>query len=241
MIKSCNNSNIWDGFDKFYCISVDERSDRREEALKQFESLGLKDKVEFFIVKKHPVDSEQGIFESHIQCIKKGLDQNARTIVIFEDDVVFDRFEITRLQRSVEFLSLCQDWGIFFFGCLVSNNKETDNDCILKIKYRSLTHAYVISNHFARIVSNQKWNHIAYDEMLRNIQHNFFAIYPSFAFQSNSTTDNDKYLKLDQFRRVFGGLKIIQKMNEFFHRNKPVIIATHALVICIFICLMLLN
>ena len=83
------STNYWDYFDKIYCISLDERLDRREEAKTQFDKVGLLKYVEFIIVKKHPHDSEEGIFESHIACINKGLAAGAGNIVIFEDDILF--------------------------------------------------------------------------------------------------------------------------------------------------------
>ena len=83
------SAEYWEYFDKFYCISLNERSDRREDAKIQFEKIGLSDKVEFVIVKKHPHNSEQGIFESHMSCVKKGILAGANHIVIFEDDILF--------------------------------------------------------------------------------------------------------------------------------------------------------
>ena len=55
-------AKYWDYFDKFYCISLDERADRRGEAKRQFGRIGLLEKVEFVIVKKHSQNIEQGIF-----------------------------------------------------------------------------------------------------------------------------------------------------------------------------------
>ena len=71
----------WDYFDKIYCISLEERPDRQKEAGLQFNDVGLSNKVEFVIVKKHPDDCEQGIYESHILCMKKGIQAGADTIV----------------------------------------------------------------------------------------------------------------------------------------------------------------
>lgn len=240
MIKCSDNSNVWDCFDKIYCISVEERQDRRQEAYKQFESIGLKGKVEFFIVQKHPKDSEQGIFESHILCIRKGLEQNAGTIAVFEDDIVFDRFDPDRLKKSIDYMASLKKWGILFFGCLFSQPKRTDCDAVLKINYRSLTQGYVISGDYAREIATLTWEGISYDGMLRDIQKNYYAVYPSFAFQSNAVTDNDKYVQLDRFRRFMGGLHRIQVMNEFYNLNKTVILAIHALCLAIVIGLMLL-
>ena len=241
MIKYSDNSDVWDCFDTFYCISIEERFDRRQEAEKQFASIGLKNRVEFFIVKKHPEDTEQGIFESHIRCIEKGLARQADSIVIFEDDILFERFDVSRLRQSIKFLSSCRDWNILFFGCLATKSTATDCETVLRIRYKSLTHAYVISSNFAQVVRQQEWNGVSYDEMLRNIQRNYFTVSPQFAFQSNSITNNDKYLHLDRFRRMIGGLRRIQKRNEFYHLNRAVVIAIHVVVVCLFIGLLLLS
>ncbi|MEX1349306.1 MAG: hypothetical protein AB1Z31_16390, partial [Desulfobacterales bacterium] len=68
MMKAEISAKNWDFFDKIYCITLDERADRRADATAQFEKVGLADKVEFVIVKKHPHNIEQGIFESHLTC-----------------------------------------------------------------------------------------------------------------------------------------------------------------------------
>ena len=95
------------------------------------------------------------------------------------------------------------------------------------IGYRSLTHAYVMHEHFAREVVAMPWEQEAYDAMLRRLGRRYFVLYPSFAFQSNSPTDNIRYLKLDRFRRLSGGLCRIQRMNECFYRNKGLIVMLH--------------
>ena len=73
MMKAEISAKNWDFFDKIYCITLDERADRRADATAQFEKVGLADKVEFVIVKKHPHNIEQGIFESHLACMEKGI------------------------------------------------------------------------------------------------------------------------------------------------------------------------
>ena len=114
----------WSYFDKIYCISLAERSDRRKEAKAQFEAVGLLNSVEFVIVKKHPVDCEQGIYESHLFCMKKGLRAGADNIAIFEDDIYFDRFNPERLKASTSFLSTHKNWKILFLGCMVKGSRK---------------------------------------------------------------------------------------------------------------------
>ena len=94
----------WDYFDRLYCISLREREDRRKSALKEFSKAGLADRVEFVIGERLQYDFEQQVYESHMICLRKGLEAGARNIVIFEDDVEFDRFDPERLRSCTEFL-----------------------------------------------------------------------------------------------------------------------------------------
>jgi GR25 family glycosyltransferase involved in LPS biosynthesis len=229
----------WAFFDKAYCISVDERKDRREEAENQFRKVGLADKVEFVIVKRHPIDAEKGIFESHMACLQSGIRDHARTILIFEDDVVFERFNPRVLEDCVRFLSTTSSWKIFFFGCLSSGSEKTMHDSVLKVRYRSLTHAYVVNREYAEILVALPWNHMPYDLLLRSLAEDYYAAYPSFAFQSNARTDNTRTLKIDRMRRLCGGLLRIQKMNEFYYRNRWAIIGGHAFLILVLLILVL--
>jgi GR25 family glycosyltransferase involved in LPS biosynthesis len=220
----------WDHFDNIYCISVDERTDRQAEARAQFARVGLSERVEFVIVKKHPTDCEQGIYESHLLCMEKGMKAGAERILIFEDDVVFDRFEGETLAHCADFLEQNM-WHMLFLGCMVKGSRPTACPAVRKIKYRSLTQAYVIHRRFAEMLLQHPWEKIPYDDFLKSLRdEETYVVYPAIAFQSNSRSDNERYLPLDRFRRLCGGLHNLQKRNEFYHRHRPLIIGVHALV-----------
>lgn len=221
----------WSFFERIYCISLENREDRRREAMMQFSRVGLAEKVEFVIVGKHPTDCEQGIYESHMHCLVKGLEDGAENILIFEDDIMFERFSPERLKNVVRFLRGNSDWQVFFFGCLMKKCQKTDNPSVARIGYRSLTHAYAVPRRFAEIlVRHNPWNNVAFDDFLRDLNSpRMYAVYPSFAFQSDALSDNDPYLSLDRFRRLCGGLRSIQKRNEVYHHNKWLIIGCHIL------------
>jgi len=229
----------WHYFDKIYCISLDERSDRRRTAAIQFEKAGLAGLVEFVIVKRHPLNCEQGIFESHRQCLRKGLRAGAQTIAVFEDDIIFENFNPQYLNNSIQFLKADDHWNVLFFGCLVKGSQKTANKSVLKIKYRTLAHAYVMNRDFAKIIAQQSWQGIAFDDLLHSYKDNLYALYPCFAFQSDSRSDNQNYLLLDRFRRLCGGLKRLQKINEYYHHHKTSIIAMHVLAIGLLLYLIL--
>ena len=223
----------WSFFDRIYCISLENREDRRREAMIQFSRVGLAEKVEFVIVRKHPTNCEQGIYESHMRCMAKGLESGAEHILIFEDDIMFDRFSPELLKNAVRFLRENNDWQAFFFGCMIKKCQRTANPAVVRIGYRSLTHAYAVPRTFAEtMVRLHPWNNVAFDDFLRDLNSpQMYAVYPSFAFQSNSLSDNDPYLSLDRFRRMCGGLRSIQKWNEVYHHHKWWIIGGHILIL----------
>jgi GR25 family glycosyltransferase involved in LPS biosynthesis len=222
----------WDGIDKIYCISLTGRHDRQVEALAQFDRVGLARRVEFVLVEKHPLDCEQGIYESHLLCLRKGLAAGAERMLIFEDDIVFDRMNPTTLTAGMNFMRNHERWHMLFLGCMVSRSRRTAYPSILRIAYRSLTHGYVIHRRFAEVLAGRPWQKIPYDDFLRDLKDDqMYALYPSIAFQSDSTSDNERYLPLDRFRRICGGLQKIQKRNEFYHHNKVLIVGAHILVV----------
>jgi len=222
----------WDGIDKTYCISLRNRKDRQAEARRQFARAGLADRVEFVLVEKHPLDCEQGIYESHLLCMQKGIAAGAQRILIFEDDIVFDRITPKVMAHCTDFMRTDEDWHMLFLGCMVSRSQRTPYPSILRVAYRSLTHGYVIHRRFAEQLVRRPWQNVPYDDFLRDLKDDqFYALYPSIAFQSNSRSDNERYLPLDRFRRLCGGLQKLQKRNGFYHHYRVLIIGAHVLVL----------
>lgn len=229
--KTETRSGGWHFFDAAYCISLAGRPDRRATAVKQFKRVGLQDQVEFIIVQKHPVDNEQGIYESHLICMAKGLAAGARYILIFEDDIVFKGFSVAKLAQCTDFLDQHSYCRLLFLGCLAAKSRRTPSPGILNVAYRALTHAYIIESSLAAELVNEKWHRKPYDVVLAEVPEDKFALYPSFAFQSDSPSDNERLKKLEMIRRLFGGLGFIQKMNERYHRHKAAIISGHIVVL----------
>ena len=221
----------WDYFDRLYCVSLREREDRRQSALKEFSKVGLADRVEFELGEHHPYNIEQGVYESHMICLRKGLEAGAKNIVVFEDDVEFDRFDPERLKSCTEFLRQHPEWKVLLLGALIRSSRKTTNPCVQKVRYQSLSHAYALNRHYAETLAYEPWQGIVNDILFRPLTDDVYAIYPMCAFQKYFTSDNYKYPKLVLIRRLLGGLKRIQKANEFYQRHKFGVIAAHVVII----------
>jgi hypothetical protein len=220
----------WDFFDRIYCISIEERADRRRAAMEQFAHVGLADRIEFFLVRRHPTDVEQGMYESHMACLRKGLEAGASRIVVFEDDVLFAGFDEGRFRQCTRFLSSHPNWKILLLGALIRASLKTADPCLRKVRYQSLAHAYAVNRPFAETLAYTPWQGVVIDTVFRPLTDHIYAVCPMFAFQNDLPSDN-KYPGLERFRRCCGGLKRIQRMNEFFHHHKLVIIAAHGLIL----------
>lgn len=224
-------ANGWDYFNRIYCISLEGREDRRQAAAAAFSTVGLTGKVEFVIVERHPFDVEQGMYESHMTCLCKGLEAGAERIVVFEDDIVFDRFDAERFRQATRFFVDHPDWKVLLLGGLIRSSRRTSHPCIQKVGYQSLMHAYAVNRAYAETLAYQPWQGIVIDTLFRPLTDHLYAVYPMFAFQNDFASDNDKYPALERFRRLCGGLERVQKANEFYHRHKPGIIVAHLMML----------
>ncbi len=232
-----NELGDWSFFDRVYCISLINREDRRREAKEQFARVGLQGRVEFVLVDKQRDNPEQGIYESHMLCMRKGLASGARCLLIFEDDVLFQRCTAQRLAQLVRFMQGHTPWDMFFLGCMVRRCRKLPGLPVAHIGYRSLAHAYVITREYAEMLTRHPWDQVAYDDFLRDLRsERMYVACPAIAFQSDSPSDNDPYLPLDRMRRIWGGLHLLQRFDQWYHRFRWPIIVLHVLAVatCLF-------
>ena len=223
---------VWDFFDQIYCISVEQRRDRRRTARREFVRVGLLERVEFVLVARHALNPEQGIYESHQLCMRQGLAAGAETILIFEDDILFHGFDEEAVIQACQGLQEFPDWNAFFLGCIVRRLRKTPTRSLVRIRYQCLTHGYAVRRAFARRLVNIPWQGIPYDGLLKAENSHFFGLHPMIAFQSNSATDNQT-VQIDRVRRLFGGLQRVQRLNELFHTHKKGIILSHGVVLAL--------
>lgn len=219
----------WDFFDKVYCITLDSRPDRRQEASKQFDAVGLNERVEFFVVAKDGEDPTRGIYQSHMRCLSLGLDAGARHILVFEDDVLFRGFNSERLREACCFLQETGRWDAFFLGCITNGSRRTGQNAVAQVKYRCLSHAYALNRPCAERIVREKWHGTPFDGLLSRSNGHSFALNPMCAFQGLASSDNET-VWIDKLRNLFGGLPFIQRCNEIYQNNKGLVIALHLLV-----------
>jgi len=234
---TASTTTSWAFFDKIYCISLASRPDRKELATQQFEAVGLLPRVEFVIVDKHPVNQEQGIFESHMSCLKMGINEDASHILVFEDDAFFQNYDHNVLQNGCTSLASISGWSAFFLGCISDGSTKDKKNNLAKITYRCLAHAYALNAPFAKAISQYSWDGIPFDELIRRHSRNSYALYPMCAFQGLAGSDNQTVV-IDRMRRMLGGLPFIQRANEFYQNRKILLRGVSLLVAVLLITLL---
>lgn len=230
-----NSASLWQQLGSVFCISLVNRADRQQHAQKEFQRVGLGDHVQFHLAALHPANSEQGIFESHIACLRKGFEAPgtaAMPIVVFEDDIFFQRFSEAHLQQAVAFVNDNHEWDILFLGSFVKASQATRWRGIRKIRYQCTAHAYVMSPAFAQRIASEPWSGKAYDDMLRDLHDcRYFSLYPAIGYQSDSPSDNKQTPVIDRVRRLLGGMAKLQRMNELVHRHMTLLMVGHVVVL----------
>jgi len=148
--------NAFDFFDKMFCINLDERIDRWEICKKEFDKVGILDKVERFSAIKDD-DGRIGIIKSNLEIVKYAKKNNLNNVLVFEDDV---KFITDDTQKHLK-ISLSQignlDWSLFYLGANTHNK-------LLKIKPNLI----LIKNSYA--VHAMAYNKKVYDKFIRKFE-----------------------------------------------------------------------
>ena len=170
-----SDKNPFDYFDKIFCINLDSRPDRWESVQKEFDKVGILNKVERFSALSGTLPSGpqgknvkgklfwkniDGCAMSEFKCVKIAKDLNLKNVLIFEDDVFFKNYDKESLLRSVESL-MTENWKLFYLGGnIIDRNisekfKEINNDLVKVNLPIYTTHSYAV-------------NHTVFDQILGN-------------------------------------------------------------------------
>lgn len=127
--------NIYNYFDKIYCINLDISIDRKEYVSNIFKELNIP--VEFYNIKKHENGGLYGCFDSHINIIKYAYENNLENILVFEDDIEPTKsYNIENINKIINFMKKNKEYDIFYLGYLAfkDNSKNKSFSSIFNSK-----------------------------------------------------------------------------------------------------------
>jgi GR25 family glycosyltransferase involved in LPS biosynthesis len=197
-------------FDKLYCINLDKRPDRWLEAKNEFNKFKIENVERFSGVDGNELkqnlkilNGEAGILLTHINLIKKCLDDKVSNVLIFEDDVIFTN-EINYLDDYMN--KLPKDWDMIYFGGnhIYGPKPIKINDKILKIDSTVALHCVGIKNTvFEQILQLLPKMAKQVDAYYTIIQKSFnaYCVTPNIAIQRRGFSDIQN--KIVDYRNFF--------------------------------------
>ena len=184
-------------FEKIYCVNLDKRKDRWEQAQVQFKKHNLE--VErFSAIEGNPDNIPTKIVSGHVGCvlshyniIKKASENNLNQILILEDDVVFSENLQDDFKKLIK--QVPEDWDMLYFG---GNHNgiplEMVDENVAKIQKTYTTHAYAIRKPVYEVVLKMfpKLKHEV-DVMYSLLQGSFncYVFRPHLAWQKDGYSD----------------------------------------------------
>ena len=145
--------NSFDFFDEIYCINLDYRTDRWEYAQKEFEKVGILDRVIRFSAIKED-DGRVGIIKSNLAIVKMAKSKSLNNVLVFEDDVKFIVDDPEKHLKNAISQIGDLDWSLFYLG---ANTHEK----LIKIKPNLI----LLKNAYA--VHSMAYNEKIYSKFLR--------------------------------------------------------------------------
>jgi len=135
--------NSFDFFDEMYCINLDHRTDRWEHAQKEFEKVGILDRVKRFSARKED-DGRVGIINSNLAIVKMAKSKGLNNVLVFEDDVEFIVHNPEKYLKKAILQIGNLDWALFYLGANTHEKltKIKPNLILLKNAYAVHSMAY---------------------------------------------------------------------------------------------------
>jgi len=137
-------NNPFDYFKEIYCINLDRRVDRWELVQKEFESVGVMERVQRVSGVDHP-DGRIGLIKSFLKIFKDVKERGVENVLIFEDDVTFMNNPIENLQKAIEQVGNI-NWSLFYLGANTHEKCNIFRPNLILLRNAFSAHAVAYSN-----------------------------------------------------------------------------------------------
>lgn len=176
-----------DKFERIYCINLDRRTDRWQEATLLFERFNVRVQRISGMEDQKPWN---GLRNTVIRIFENSIRQGYESILIFEDDIDWGEDFEERLNSCWEFLP--EDWDMFYFSAAHQQWPKQYNEKLFKLSWSTAAHAIAFkSKCFEKVLSALKENEDAIDVIYSKLQPtlNAYACIDPIAWQRRSFSD----------------------------------------------------
>ena len=135
------------------CINLNRRPERWQQMRLKFKRHGIHPVSRFPALDGDELDipahwrhttGAYGCLLSHVEVIREARRRGVSSVLIFEDDVVFDPHVQEKFRASIE--QLPPDWDMLYFGALHKDEPLKVSDHISRITEANSTYAYALRN-----------------------------------------------------------------------------------------------
>lgn len=195
-------NKVWDYFKEIYCINLDRRTDRWNHAVKEFESVGVLDRVVRVSAVEHP-DGRVGLIKSFLKIFKDVEERQIENVLIFEDDVTFipENNPVETLEKAINQVGGIE-WSLFYLGANTHEKCNVFRPNLILLRNAFAAHAVAYSHKTYRqiierfektneIRSAQDINDVFFCQEIQN-RRTSFLVNPIIATQYPSFSDLEK-------------------------------------------------
>ena len=210
--------NLNDFFPYKVCINLDKRSDRWAKMRSRFAQHNIEQVVRFPALDGKTLElptswdyfpGAYGCLRSHLAVIEQARNEARPSVLIFEDDAVFDPQLNTKFTESVE--QLPRDWDMVLFGGLHGEPPRKIARNVMKVTYSLSTYAYALNHtiYDGFIEVNRRALKVL-DENTRSLQNRFncYCFMPHLAWveedYSDVSEERTSYWWLSESLVIFG-------------------------------------
>ena len=185
-------------FDKTYVINMKNRFDRMQRSNKRLKSLGINynmfEAVDGHSVCRHKnlMPGEVGCYMSHFNILKDANQNNYKSILVLEDDVVFVDDMIDKFFEGYKHIP--SDWEMIYLGCNHNKPYTRINDKVVKCNHAFTTSAMIIRNTiFERLLTEcsnmTKQIDVVFADMQFQGKLKAYAFHPWLMYQEDGWSD----------------------------------------------------
>jgi glycosyl transferase, family 25 len=191
--------NLNDFFPYKVCINLDKRKDRWERMQARFAENQIEQVVRFPAFDGKSLDipdgwescpGAYGCLRSHLAVIEEAREQAKPSVLIFEDDAVFDSNFNTRFSNCIK--QLPDDWDMVLFGGLHGEPPRQVSNNVMRVTHSLSTYAYALKHtiYDGFIEVNGKAEQLL-DEGTRSLQKQFncYCFMPHLAWVEEDYSD----------------------------------------------------
>ena len=207
--------NPFDYFDKIGCICGKHEPERWETVQKEFEHIGILDRVERFdeVIDSEWLEETYGHNPEwsktdycHWKIISDAHENGLKNIFIFESDIHFIDTDLEKMSKSIESLEEV-DWKLFYMGGIPHNVFRVHNESLINASMCQ-AHAYAINGtHCKEGAEKLLEGKIAIDQVYKrgrkfNLANDAYATNPRFVIQEDENIQTRKQYSAIMWRKL---------------------------------------